>query len=665
MKTNCILFMVVTVFALVLGGCGPSAEQAATMTASAWTPTPPPTSTPTPVPYSLSVFVTDTDSNPLEKAAIAIPDLGSESSATQVSDISGQVSWADLPAESVTLDVTAPGYFAIQSTQSLQPGENQVNVTLERDPNGFVLAEGCLPEEALFYIEDFQSGTAEGWDAVEFGAGSWALQAAPDAPENMIIGAGPLAQNDVAFLNKELPTNFVWRVKFMLTGEGEYDFFVNQSGGYELEGQHVDNSQYMVILGTQPGGEGPRTGAMVRFQDPLVDLIIANRWEGATSIGIWHYLQISNYDGQVEVWLDGEQIMAYSDPDPLPTGRIGLGNNDMAEDAMIYYDNMAVCELSAPFTPMPKPKTGFDLAATVVDAEGNPLSGVNVEIAEMGAMPDAEQTTDAEGKAAWTDLPGASVTLTVNAPGYHPLETVETIEKDTLKETTLIVERDPFGLLPTEACAPGETLLYIEDFQDGQAQGWPEIEFGSAGWSLAEHPSEPGNQVVSVQYVEGTEVLWTNLQGYSFDDAVWRLRYMYIGRFSPQGGLSLNWRLAPEPFVLEGTEIFDSRYQIPIGTRDISLARLQQPVSNIEVAKSPRVPPSGEWHLIEISTFQGTTEVWVDGTQMFTYQDNNPIPPGSLGLEAWLHSENEPILYFDNMSVCELSAAFAPMPTEK
>ena len=44
---------------LVLSGCGPSAEQVATMTASAWTPTPPPptpTPTATPVPYGLTAI---------------------------------------------------------------------------------------------------------------------------------------------------------------------------------------------------------------------------------------------------------------------------------------------------------------------------------------------------------------------------------------------------------------------------------------------------------------------------------------------------------------------------------------------------------------------------------------------------------------------------------
>ena len=31
---------------------------------------------------------------------------------------------------------------------------------------------------------------------------------------------------------------------------------------------------------------------------------------------------------------------------------------------------------------------------------------------------------------------------------------------------------DPNGLLPINACAPGEELIYLEDFQDGEAQDW-------------------------------------------------------------------------------------------------------------------------------------------------------------------------------------------------
>ena len=39
-------------------------------------------------------------------------------------------------------------------------------------------------------------------------------------------------------------------------------------------------------------------------------------------------------------------------------------------------------------------------------------------------------------------------------------------------EIVLKLERDPFGLLPSDACGAGESLLYVDDFQDGEAQGW-------------------------------------------------------------------------------------------------------------------------------------------------------------------------------------------------
>jgi hypothetical protein len=55
--------------------------------------------------------------------------------------------------------------------------------------------------------------------------------------------------------------------------------------------------------------------------------------------------------------LDGKLEAEYQDPEPLPAGkiRIGLGPFTEASTTVLYFDDMTVCGLSAPFVSMPSP----------------------------------------------------------------------------------------------------------------------------------------------------------------------------------------------------------------------------------------------------------------------------------------------------------------------
>jgi hypothetical protein len=257
--------------------------------------------------------------------------------------------------------------------------------------------------------------------------------------------------------------------------------------------------------------------------------------------------------------------------------------------------------------------------------------------------------------------------LNDSAQGYLPAQQTFSIERGP-NEVTVAIQADPYGLIPSAACAPGETVAYVEDMQDGKADGWPEIQFNAPGWALEPDPLDASDLVISAKYSEmnGGGGFGANLQELVFENAVWRIRYRVADSLTGNNGFSLNWLFAREPFVLNGTEVFDSRYQIPITPRDMELRRLQQPIINIGVARGKK-PKDGEWHYVEIGTFQGYTEVWVDGELAMTYQDPEPLPAGGPGLEVWLMDDTATI-YFDDISVCELSAPivpiYAPVPTE-
>jgi hypothetical protein len=319
------------------------------------------------------------------------------------------------------------------------------------------------------------------------------------------------------------------------------------------------------------------------------------------------------------------------------------------------------------WTPTPKPTSTppptptatpvpYDLTVKVTDADGNPIAGASVIFPESGnGEPVA---ADDAGQVAWSNLDGPNGSLTVTAQGYFKAEQAVTLERGP-NEVTVALQRDPFGMLPADACIAGEEQLYVEDFQDGRAQGWDEIDLRTPGWDVAPSDQDTGNVIVSARHTEMAQVLGSNLMnGSSFDDAVWRLRFMVSPKFSTEGNwFSFNWKFALQPFDLNGQEVFDSRYQIPLGRNALSLRRVQQPVTNIGIGVVT-APKFDEWHLIEISTYQVTTQVWLDGTRLMSYDDPQPIPAGTIGLEFWLQGSST-IVYLDNFAVCGLSAPFA------
>ncbi len=215
---------------------------------------------------------------------------------------------------------------------------------------------------------------------------------------------------------------------------------------------------------------------------------------------------------------------------------------------------------------------------------------------------------------------------------------------------------DPFALLLPEACTLDETPLYIEDFQDGKAQGWQGIMAGvdwnaQNGWAISS--DEAGNLVVTASQTTGFAD--DNLQDHIFDNAVWRIKIKVVGR---DADMFLNWRiLATEPED-------DTRYIVQLGGDVlIDLSRLQKPgPDHFSVGPTQYQMEQDRWYYFELSTYEGVTELWVDGQQLVSYTDPQPLPPGAIGLEVHVFEGSKTVFYFDDISVCGLVAPFTPMP---
>jgi hypothetical protein len=291
------------------------------------------------------------------------------------------------------------------------------------------------------------------------------------------------------------------------------------------------------------------------------------------------------------------------------------------------------------------------LNATITDADGNPISGAAVKVVEMGNLDEAIQVTDNAGMAAWIDLPpGDLATLDLNVPGYFPrLEMVEITKGDTQVDVTL--QRDPYGLLAVDACAPGETLAFVEDMQDGAMQGWnnlnTRLQAGVPNLGIIEDPAMQGNLLLMASSPGPNAHV--ELGGYEtqpFGDAVWRMNVKSWKNMH----LHAQWHTTNE----------GSLYIAFIYGQGEDAGRLVKVTESTQFEVffwNKRIGGDDKWHTIEISTFQGEYQLWIDGVLLGRWADPDAIPEGYLGIgmDFWAADS---LIYFDNISVCELNAPF-------
>jgi len=215
-------------------------------------------------------------------------------------------------------------------------------------------------------------------------------------------------------------------------------------------------------------------------------------------------------------------------------------------------------------------------------------------------------------------------------------------------------------LLPSNACAPGESLLYIEDFQDGSADGWPTIGGQEIPWSIVPDPYTAGNIVVKRVVDQDSSA---TLEGYIFENAVWRAQFMPIG--SPIFNFAWHWHGGG--YKVDGVTVDWSSYNIWFHPPGLRTFRAQPPISTDMLRNINQTMESDVWHQLEIGTFEGVLDIWIDGTRFLSYQDPNPLPAGKVVLGTVYDEALGTVstVYFDDLVICELTKPFAPMPTSE
>lgn len=254
---------------------------------------------------------------------------------------------------------------------------------------------------------------------------------------------------------------------------------------------------------------------------------------------------------------------------------------------------------------------------------------------------------------AWMLAGLAAVLIAASAFYFLKLKpAASTIDESRLGSSETAMPQDP------GTCSPDEKLLYSEDFQDSSLDGWRGV---PAYYSVSPASDDADNLVLKVQKPEATSgqvQAGPQLGITPFTNAALRLRF-YIAEIIPQGDqnwFSFNWLSNLQPVIVNGQEVYDSRYQLSVGWNYFEMRRLQQPLANVSVDRSATYPVTGKWHALEIITSQPRTEVWLDGSLVMEYEDPQPLPPGTFSLEAWLEDPQVKLL-FDDIVICELAAS--------
>jgi hypothetical protein len=316
---------------LALGGCGPSPEEAATMTAAVWTATPvPPTATPTPtpIPYDLTLSILDAEGNPISGASIEALDV---SGGSAVSDDTGKHTFANLPGESVTLSADAQGYAAVEQTVSLVRGPNEASIILERAPFEILPSEACQPGQTLLYLEDFEDGEAQGWE--NFTRPTWALENDPE--HGTVLTAKPEeGQEDVWMRYGEqlFSGDIVWHMD-LRRGPQYWIMWLRSHSIYDISNIAVFFGDSNLAI--QREGEG---GSM-----------LGSRYNPIPDGTVWEHFSMATYGAAIDVYLDDELVIGANAPSALDSGYISITMKSVP--SVFSFDNIVVCQLTGPYTP--------------------------------------------------------------------------------------------------------------------------------------------------------------------------------------------------------------------------------------------------------------------------------------------------------------------------
>ena len=289
-------------------------------------------------------------------------------------------------------------------------------------------------------------------------------------------------------------------------------------------------------------------------------------------------------------------------------------------------------------TPEPTPTATpvpYDLSMDVLDESGAPIGGATVQFAEM----DQALTADDNGQVTYLDIPGNAFAYTVSAQGYNLAEGDVELERGS-NSFEVTMARDPLQILPSEACQPGQDVLYIEDFEDGQGQLLEGL--GRPLWGFEEDP-------VLGSYLVGNESTgWKRVQhnGENYGDFV-----LHFDMLRPVD-VDIIWVR-----IQEG----EGNSYIAVFSRDGNTwLQREGPSEPVWPARFLASPDGVTWEHVSLSTYEGAFDFWIENELILGVDDPEPLGPGAISIELTEHTQP---FYVDNIVICGLTDPYEPPPS--
>lgn len=284
----------------------------------------------------------------------------------------------------------------------------------------------------------------------------------------------------------------------------------------------------------------------------------------------------------------------------------------------------------------------FELTVTVNSEDGNPVPWAAGSIKISGKeLPGKANNT---GQLVWEGLSGTDGQLIVSAQGYTSLQQPLSLVAGANK-LSVVLKTDSYQLNPAKACQTGEKIIYVEDFEDGQAQDLDNI--AAPKWNLIS--LEDFGLVMNVNSPgSNTNTLIKSEYG----NAVWQFEIMTSGGVD----MNFNWHVLE---TSEGANTGLSRYYVSFKPGVELNLGVERPGVNTQLAES-KAPDfeKGTWHTIAIAYYKGVISVWVDGQKAIDTTHDTPIEKGRFGFQ--INSATEGEIWLDNLIVCGLKEPYAP-----
>jgi len=291
----------------------------------------------------------------------------------------------------------------------------------------------------------------------------------------------------------------------------------------------------------------------------------------------------------------------------------------------------ATPKLTLTLTPIP-----YDLEVTVQDESGNPVTILaEVSIKELD---DTSTKVDELGVVQFMNLPDANWTMNVFAQGYESYQKAIALERG-LNEVTYTLTSDPLQLQPSEACQPGQEVLYIEDFEDKTMQDWDGIV--RPLWNYVAFKNR--GTVLAIDSTSGN----VHEKGpVSYGNGVW---HFDILRGPDLGLLWLRIHSAPDQSYII---LFDG---------NSGLGLQYEPDGVVIIYRNLPLGYGKTWERFSIAYYDGVIDIYRDGELLFGTTIEGPLyPDGNISI-----ANNFGKVFLDNLVICGLDEPYTPTVIEE